>query len=601
MRPLPLLAFALLSTACTPLGFSSSPSVQSIHADVVRPVDLDVSLDTLPDLTGPIASSPSVDLDWSSVDDILPGFHAAGGQKTPEYSDGLATMPADPIQVFELPASPLADVLRAVVVDFAGLALVYPSDASLPVSFAGGPFTAEEAIDALGVVLAGNELTLQRVGGVVVVSATRQDAEAPPATGYMRLSAASPQSLSSMLTAVLPGVSASVVGRDVVFSGPPALVREAVSLVWDLENSARQTELLPWRAVLLSSPDLAAAASELVAVLGSPDDPMSLSFTPLGTRGLVLLTGHNSRTLDEAAQMLQDLDSGLTPTVSFVQAVSEPEPISTALREAFAARITAGTLSVSLVGSQVLLNGSPSSVSAARDLLDKLSPEPTFVEVRAVVAETRRGSHVDRSFTLGFDPASDVAKASVSPSTASLSAGGFSAALSFLDQDTNTRLLATPRLSVAAGSQADLVVGSQVPILTNTATADGETSSSVAYRDAGVKMTVKPVLLSDGRVRLDVSQELSDATQNLVSGLDSPAFSTRSMTTQVVVSPGEVVAVAGLDYDSASLSTGGGASGGSEARKLVVLLSATPADASVRRIAVQDSLRRLNGLVQGVR
>lgn len=594
-----VLSILLFTSACSSIRPTASQSTSQIHQITEQPIAVDIDSQSIMDSV----SIPDFDLTWNEVPEqeyapvsFSPDVDVEQEIKqTPDYSID----DTERRETFELQGSS-AEVIRSVVVDFAGLGLVYDSALSGSLTFSGGPFTVDEALDALLLTTRGQNFSFDRVGNVVVVSGTGSETSTNPlpSTGIYALKHSSPWSVSQVLTTVYPGLSVSFLGHSVVLSGPGPFVSEALAMVAQLDSQSNG-DLLPWRAVVVSS-DLSENIADLDAVFSSGDDPLSLSFTPVGERGLVLLTGHNSKALDEAVLMLQRMDEGLSARFSRVLSLSEPEPLLKAVEAAFEAEIEAKTLSASLVGSQLLLTGQPAFVSAASSFVGQFSPEPAFIEVRGVVAETRRGSAVDRSFTLGYTPGQlgGLGAVSMSQNASSVSAGGFAAALTYLDQDTQTRLLATPRLSVAAGSSAELVVGSQVPVLlTQNSQDEGGTTQTVAYRDAGVKLSVSPVMLADGRVRLDVSQELSDATQNSLSGLDSPSFSTRSMKTQVVVAPGETVAVAGLDYDSSSLSLSGSTVGSSEARKLVILLSATPSDSSARRASVVNAMARLNTVI----
>ncbi|MDP2976367.1 MAG: hypothetical protein Q8N45_09180, partial [Anaerolineales bacterium] len=59
---------------------------------------------------------------------------------------------------------------------------------------------------------------------------------------------------------------------------------------------------------------------------------------------------------------------------------------------------------------------------------------------------------------------------------------------------------------------------------------NGQTlTRSIQYRDTGVILHVTPRIGSDGLISLDVDQQVSNATENVLSGISSPVISTRQL------------------------------------------------------------------------
>jgi len=155
MLRLTFLTSLLMTTACSVSGKSEISDVLS------APLAFPPSSISLPDIETPL---PSFDLSWSDAQetDLTVPVISGGGDDLPsvplvEYSS-LADEDAVDRQTFELEGS-TSEVLRAVVVDFAGLGLVYDTALSGSLSFSGGPYTAEEALDALLVVVRGQNFT----------------------------------------------------------------------------------------------------------------------------------------------------------------------------------------------------------------------------------------------------------------------------------------------------------------------------------------------------------------------------------------------------------------------------------------------------------
>jgi general secretion pathway protein D len=130
-------------------------------------------------------------------------------------------------------------------------------------------------------------------------------------------------------------------------------------------------------------------------------------------------------------------------------------------------------------------------------------------------------------------------------------------AISLLQSVTKVNVLSSPELMVLDGQPASLQVGDLVPYLSQTSqstiTSTSEVINSIDYRETGVILQVTPHVGSDGLVTLDVAQEVSSvlATTN-TSGINSPTFSERAVTSRVAIQDGQTVGLAGLISDSDS-------------------------------------------------
>lgn len=115
------------------------------------------------------------------------------------------------------------------------------------------------------------------------------------------------------------------------------------------------------------------------------------------------------------------------------------------------------------------------------------------------------------------------------------------------------KILSSPHVVVLDNKNATINVGQEVPVITSEATSDQVNTGDgtgivrqVQYRSTGVIMNVKPTVNSDGILTLDVSQEVSEAQTNSVSGIDSPLILNRSINTTVILEGGESVLLGGL-------------------------------------------------------
>lgn len=147
-------------------------------------------------------------------------------------------------------------------------------------------------------------------------------------------------------------------------------------------------------------------------------------------------------------------------------------------------------------------------------------------------------------------------------------AGGNMAAISALAKDQRVRVLATPRILVKSGEQANINVGSDIPVPTaqinDDSTTGGTTNlrNEIAYRSTGTILNVAPIVYSNNRVDLTVSQELSDGggASGDSSGngsVTAPIISRTSLETALTLKSGGSVLMGGLIRDNVSDSNAG--------------------------------------------
>ena len=116
--------------------------------------------------------------------------------------------------------------------------------------------------------------------------------------------------------------------------------------------------------------------------------------------------------------------------------------------------------------------------------------------------------------------------------------------------DNNVKVLSSPQIMATSDQQARINVGSRVPIVTADFTdlesEDGTLQRNIEYVDTGVILTVTPYITAGNEVTLDVVQEVSDATENKSSGIDSPTIRSRELQTTMVIPDGQTALLGGL-------------------------------------------------------
>jgi len=114
--------------------------------------------------------------------------------------------------------------------------------------------------------------------------------------------------------------------------------------------------------------------------------------------------------------------------------------------------------------------------------------------------------------------------------------------------DTDSNILANPRIRVRNRDKARIVIGDRVPVITTTSTSTGFVSDSVSYLDVGLRVEVEPTIFLDHEVAIKVSLEVSNLVREVTSrsGTLSYQVGTRNASTVLRLRDGETQILAGL-------------------------------------------------------
>ena len=195
------------------------------------------------------------------------------------------------------------------------------------------------------------------------------------------------------------------------------------------------------------------------------------------------------------------------------------------------------------------------------DLIDIRENEAS-VEISVQILELDE----DAVKTLGFDlPSSISLTESSGPTSAAVTGLGallhvsdwtrsaFNAKLDFLMQQGKARVLSRPRLVCRSGKQAKLLVGGEVPILTTqiSGTGGGQ-GNNIEYKEYGIKLDVQPTVVSNNKINIKLSTEVSDIQSVETLGpANAPTakaypLSKRTMSTELSLKNGATVSIGGL-------------------------------------------------------
>lgn len=150
----------------------------------------------------------------------------------------------------------------------------------------------------------------------------------------------------------------------------------------------------------------------------------------------------------------------------------------------------------------------------------------------------------------------------------SLGAGGpiqrlmpLAAQLDALIEENKARVLSEPSLLVLDGSDGSILVGGEIPVpvaQSSTGTSGVSASVTVVYKPYGVRLLVHVDLVSDGKIQMTVTPEVSDLNYTnavQLSGFVIPALTVRRATSTLQMGDGETLVIGGLYSSTASRQT----------------------------------------------
>ena len=130
---------------------------------------------------------------------------------------------------------------------------------------------------------------------------------------------------------------------------------------------------------------------------------------------------------------------------------------------------------------------------------------------------------------------------------------GLGALARAMARDDSNNVLSIPTLLTLDNEEAKIVVGENVPFLTGSFSQAGTTGANpfqtIDRKDVGIKLTIKPQISEGGTVKLSIYQEVSKVKE---SGASGPTTSQRSISTNVLVDDGDIIALGGLIDNSSS-------------------------------------------------
>ncbi len=122
-----------------------------------------------------------------------------------------------------------------------------------------------------------------------------------------------------------------------------------------------------------------------------------------------------------------------------------------------------------------------------------------------------------------------------------------------LAENQSLRILANPTLVAISGEEASFLAGGEFPIPVIQSGGGGAGNAiTIEYKEYGVRVSFRPVVLGDGAIRLQVAPEVSELSAVgavVIQGIEIPALVVRKAETTLELKSGQTFAMAGLIHN----------------------------------------------------
>lgn len=138
---------------------------------------------------------------------------------------------------------------------------------------------------------------------------------------------------------------------------------------------------------------------------------------------------------------------------------------------------------------------------------------------------------------------------------------GLQAMITALARNSKLKVISSPSILVLDNQTAEIRVGDQQPIFTSkqsTTVSDNTTTTGqdIQYKDTGVSLSVTPQVNSNGLVKMDIKQDITDVGEE-DSVTNNRSFLQRKINSTIAVQSGETIVLGGLIRENRSDSNSG--------------------------------------------
>ena len=221
-------------------------------------------------------------------------------------------------------------------------------------------------------------------------------------------------------------------------------------------------------------------------------------------------------------------------------------------------KVTADTIRNALI-----IEAVPSDYRIIENILNRLDVLPRQVLIEVIIAEIS----LDESTELGVEWSYLKGSGDLSTSLLSASMGSsglqyligqterWTHALSTLASENKVNILSSPSVLASDNIEAKINISTEVPVVSSTyaLTESSLVSTNIQYRSTGVILTVTPHINENGLVSMEITQEVSDQSENVQAGGESyPSFFERSVNTTLTVKHNQTLVMGGLIKENKS-------------------------------------------------
>lgn len=194
------------------------------------------------------------------------------------------------------------------------------------------------------------------------------------------------------------------------------------------------------------------------------------------------------------------------------------------------------------IGGDSLVLGT-SNLNSGRNKITDIAPPDSTTKVPSLLSQTVNG------LLLGgmFSPIT-----TTGPDGNEITVPAFSALIQLSEESSDINILSAPRLLTSDNEEAEIIVGSNVPIITSRLTDTGSTglaqSVSVERQDVALTLRFTPQVTEGDLVRLNVFQEITDISALSVGNVNEvgPTFTKRQLRNTVLAENGKTIVLGGL-------------------------------------------------------
>lgn len=207
-------------------------------------------------------------------------------------------------------------------------------------------------------------------------------------------------------------------------------------------------------------------------------------------------------------------------------------------------------------------NGTRSQFEVVRSFVETMDVPSRLVSIRAIIGHVQLGGEYQTGLdwltalddsTVGNAGRSAVelpARSAARALTVYGSFGSFSRYLKLSEEDKQFRTDSRPSLFVRSGSSAEITTGERVAypqtVLT-TSNGQASTSATVAYQDVLLRLKVEAVVNSQDQITLRITQTNDTVTgTTTISGNQVPNIASQTLTTEVLCTSGQTIALGGI-------------------------------------------------------